>query len=234
MRLHITHLSRLSLCPYRDTKLNISTFFRDMFSLPNADAGASSVNDSVNSVNVEETAYVIERILNGMSPRQYDLPSPPTLEQLHGAVRAHDKFDITINRSHATAALRYALSEDPWTGLAYASHINDLALGRMAIELMGPGDIDGDGCCIWESLSDLNVKPTWQIAFLKLILLDVRSDYSDKDNRDQEHGKRVEYAKKPIVFSSRNVLSMADIAAQFDPKSVHYFPTHLRLIISDD
>jgi hypothetical protein len=141
-----------------------------MFSLPDNDTEAVFSNEEIN---LEETADVMERILHGLISTQYDpnFLSSPTLRQLHAAVKAHDKYDIEINRLKATLAFKSALKNDPWAGLAYASHINDLTLGRHAIELLQFDKIEKDGTGFWGMMAD--VKPSWQIALARLILPEI-------------------------------------------------------------
>jgi hypothetical protein len=180
-----------------------------MFSLPNASTGASSLKDSVK---LEETADVIERMLNGMYSRQYDPPSSPTLRQLHAAVKAHDKFDIEFNRSEAKMALESALREDPWEGFGYASRNNDVELGKIAIQLMRLEETDDSD--IWDLLSD--VKPTWQIALGRLVLPKMQNKaFSYYEGNEEEQLSGIEWYK---MCSTDVMVNMREVAKIFNPK----------------
>jgi hypothetical protein len=193
--------------------LNISTFFRDMFSLPNGGTWLSSVNDSVN---LEETADVIERILYPIySSHYYPLvleKEEERLGQLHAIVKAHDKFDIETNRFQAETAFKWALAEDPWAGLAYASHDNDLEVGRFAIQYLQLDDLNHND--IWEVLSD--VKPSWQIALAKLILPKVKTEILNHyDDDEEDPGSGVEWFG---TSSTKSRVNMRELAKDFNPK----------------
>ena len=181
-----------------------------MFSLPSTGVGAISIDEPIN---LDEPADVIERMLHGLYSSHYDpavLPLP-SLRQLHLAAKAHDKFDIGINQSKANMALYLALKGDPWTGFAYASHINDLELGRRAIQLMrfneGEEDPDFD---LWESLAD--VKPAWQLAFAKVLSPNYRVYCEDPIGYLGSEGDRT------YIFQSDWQMSLKDMADKFNPK----------------
>jgi non-ribosomal peptide synthetase component F len=191
--------------------LNISTFFSDMFSLPNAGIGASSVNASIN---LEETADVIERMLYAIHSSQYAplVLEASSLRQLHAAVKVHDKFDIETNRFQAETAFKWALAEDPWAGLAYASHDNDLEVGRFAIQYLQLHDLNHND--IWEVLSD--VKPSWQIALAKLILPKVKIEILNRyDDDEEDPGSGIEWFG---ASSTQSRVNMRELAKNFNPK----------------
>jgi hypothetical protein len=187
-----------------------------MFSMPYTNTEAASVNEVIN---LEETADVIERILHGLYSSRYDpsVLSSPCLRQLHAAVKAHDKFDIQTNQFKATMSFESALKRDPWAGLAFASHINDLALGRDAIKLIRLHKIYEGGAGIWEMMSD--IKPNWQIAFARLILPKIHSEFPEYyhvDFADAMTDK--ESSERNVTFSTKCKINMARVAASFDPK----------------
>lgn len=204
----------LSLCTHGDTKLNVSTFFRDMFSLPNGGTGPSSVNDTVN---LEGTADVIARMLYPIYSKQYDHlvleEEEESLGQLHAIVKAHDKFNIETNRSQAQSARKWALMQNPWAALAYASHSNDLELGRLVIQLLPLSNINDSD--IWELLSD--VKPTWQIALGRLILPKIMNEYFSyyNDNPEDDDVSGIEWYRMPSTGFS---FSLQEVAKKFSPR----------------
>jgi hypothetical protein len=193
------------------TMLNISTFFRDMFSLPDAGTGASSANDSVS---LEETANVIERMLHAIYSSRCDDLVPVTRDVglLNAIVEAHDKFDIETHRFEAKAALDSALRQNPWEGFGYASHNNDLRLGRIAIQLMRLEETDDSD--IWDLLSD--VKPTWQIALGRLILPRMKNEsFSFYEGDEEEQLSGIEWYR---MCSTGFRLNMREVAKRFNPK----------------
>jgi len=185
-----------------------------MFLLFNGGTGRSSVNDSVD---LEETADVIERMLYPIYSNQYDPlvleKEEESLGQLHAIVKAHDKFKIETNRSQAKSARKSALMQNPWAALAYASHTNDLDLGRLAIQLLPLSSINDSD--IWELLS--HVKPTWQIALGKLILPKIIngsfSYYNDNSEDDDVSG--IEWYR---MSSTGFSVSLQEVAKNFNPK----------------
>lgn len=187
-----------------------------MFALSDTNATIPSANEPVT---LEIPANVLERILHRFSSTRYDpgiLPAP-TLEQLHAAAVFHDKFDIHIDKYDPNEAFHSALKKDPFAALAYASQINDLDLGRRAIQLI---QVDGPLLTIygiWNLIS--NVKPTWQLAFARLILPRVslaHCGYDLSDSDGEAYDDRCSDAV--IAFSPETIISMKEVADAFDPK----------------
>ena len=206
VRPHLSSLVSTVSAPFLE--LNISTFFRDMFTLPTTGTAIEE------PINLEETADVLGRLLNGIFSSQFDPSILPAkgLGQLHALAKAHDKFGIETHQFEAKAAFNSALKDDPWAGLAHASHINDLELGRNAIQLMRlDKTYDSD---IWELLSD--VKPTWQIALARLVLPKMKNESCDYYDGDEED--RLTDVEWYGMSSTKFRISMKEVAKRFNPK----------------
>lgn len=179
-----------------------------MFSLPTT---GTTVTSSSNPITIQQPAAVLERMLHGFYSSEYnpDILPKPTLDQLYATVKMHDMFGIDINRVEADKALHLALKQDPFRGLAYASHINDIELGRSAIQLMR---FSTTWFSLWKKMSD--IKPAWQLALIKLlsplhsiVYVDPSTYTSDEDESSRE-----------IIWRSKSKATLKDIAAKFDPK----------------
>jgi hypothetical protein len=123
----VRHQGSYSVLP-----LTISTFFGDMFSLPD-----TNVVPSLNKqIDLDELAGVIERALYGLHTAQMNditlRTQAASLEVLHATVKFYDKFSIEMGRNAAENALNLGIERDPFAALAYASRQNDVALGRQA------------------------------------------------------------------------------------------------------
>jgi hypothetical protein len=184
-----------------------------MFSLPSTGLESSPTNEPIK---LDEAAGVVARLLCGIYSKHYAPPvlSIVVLDFLHDTVRAHDKFDIQTDQSETKMALQAALTAQPWTGLAYASHINDLALGKRAIELIRLDEVNNYGSSIWELLS--RMKPTWQIALARLILPSIETDDHGFSQGYDQNGMEG-HAWQGYISNGFEV-NMKDVADDFHPE----------------
>lgn len=100
-------------------------------------AETSSLNGP-RTVLLPENADVVKRIIHGLYAARHkpDILPEPSLELLHAHVMFHQKYNIKVSRFAAESALTAALRKDSFAGIAYASRLDDLTLGRQAIELL--------------------------------------------------------------------------------------------------
>jgi hypothetical protein len=182
--------------------LTTSTVFKDMLTLP---LSSQFATDESETVALDEPSDLIAKMLHGLYAARHDPKNLPesTLELLHAHVKLHDKYDIKVTRAQAENTLHTALYKSPFAGLAYASQINDLTLGRQAIELIR-FDYKFD---LWMSLSD--VKPSWQLALAQL-LLPTHPNAQAKSTAVVQRGK--------VTIENKYVIDLKDVASRFNPK----------------
>jgi hypothetical protein len=129
--------------------LTSSGFFQDIYSLPDTD----DVSFPNQSIDLDEPAEVIERVLHGLYASRLNDCSNPSLKVLHAAVRFHDKFNIETGLKTAEEALQLGITRDPFAAFAYASQQGDLALGRQAIRLIRLGSEQSRMIKLWSMMS---------------------------------------------------------------------------------
>lgn len=92
----------------------------------------------------------------------------PTLEMLYADIKLHKKYNIKVTRADADVKLHMMLKQNPFAGLAFASHQNDLLLGRQAIRLIRFETDMEHHFDLWNKMAD--VKHSWQLALASLLL----------------------------------------------------------------
>jgi hypothetical protein len=138
-----------------------------MFDLPiDADPSTPHV------ITIDEPANTLSRMIEAMYGDHYKHlpPSKIDFKLLYDMMKIHDKYDTQIIRQQVEQDWAVALASDPFGGFTFASHIDDLELGKKAIKLMklDPGQYYSLDINIWEAMS--HAKPTWQLELAKLIM----------------------------------------------------------------
>ena len=154
-------------CPSK-SRLTISTVFENMMTSLGPETSRSN---GPRTVLLPENADVVQRIIHGLYAARHkpDILPEPSLELLHADVMFHQKYNIKVSRSDAESALTAALRKNPFAGIAYAGRLDDLTLGRQAIELLRFDPVHKGGVFdLWAAMAD--IKPSWQLALASLLL----------------------------------------------------------------
>jgi hypothetical protein len=208
----IRHQGSCSVLP-----LTISTFFGDMFSLPDTNV----VPFPNEQIDLDEPAEVIERALHGLySAHMNDIAlrtQTPSLEVLHATVKFHDKFNMDMGREPAEAALHCGIKRDPIAAFAYASRHKDVALARQAIRLIRFGTEQSGLIDLWSIMAD--AKTSWQLALAKMVTPLFKYDYSCNGYRyNTLHTLDNHCSSSHVYLETRYEIDMDEVAAKFDPQ----------------
>jgi hypothetical protein len=138
-----------------------------MFNLPTDDDSSTP-----RVIEIDEPAETLTKMILAMY-RDHCENLPPSkvhFKLLYDMMKIHDKYDTQIIRQQVEQDWEVALASDPFGGFAFASHIDDVELGKKAIKLMKLRS--GVGYCldvnIWEAIS--HAKLSWQLELVKLTL----------------------------------------------------------------
>ena len=139
----------------------------------------------------------------GLSVRKYH-----DLAFNYSVLQSHDKFQVPNARRAAERRLESDLEQDPFAGFAFASHHDDLHLGRMAIELIDLQVGVGGRLDFWKQISD--ARPSWQLALAQLVMPFI--------SRYHDHPPPPGVKRVAVSYHAAVEPDLWDIAADLNPR----------------